>query len=90
MQKWFIQRKNVLLAILFAIVMSASPTSQLFGQLQKADLPRLSLTGTNNGYLDNLYSDGRIWLGYSDVKEREVIVPVYIQNLWAEIGRAHV
>lgn len=84
MQKWFIQRKNVLLAILFAIVMSASPTSQLFGQLQKADLPRLSLTGTNNGYLDNLYSDGRIWLGYSDVKEREVIVPVYIQNLWAE------
>ena len=84
MQKWFLQRKNVLLAILFAIVMSASPTSQLFGQLQKADLPRLSLTGTNNGYLDNLYSDGRIWLGYSDVKEREVIVPVYIQNLWAE------
>jgi len=84
MQEWFLQRKNILLAILFAMVMGISPSSQVFGQLQKADLPKLSLTGTNNGYLDNLYSDGRIWLGYSDIKEREIVVPVYIQNLWAE------
>ncbi|MBK9248393.1 MAG: T9SS type A sorting domain-containing protein [Ignavibacteria bacterium] len=84
MQKWFLQRKNILFTILFAMTIVISPSSQMYGQLQKADLPRLSLTGTNNGYLDNLYSDGRIWLGYSDIKEREVIVPVYIQNLWAE------
>jgi len=56
----------------------------LFSQatLQKADIPVLSLTGRDNNYNSNLYSDGRIWLGYADDRVREVLIPVFMKNLW--------
>lgn len=50
-----------------------------------SNLPTLSLTGADNAYNDQYYSDGRIWAGYSDDKEREILVPVFMQNfLWDE------
>jgi hypothetical protein len=55
---------------------------KLFAAIPKADLPYLSLTGRENGYDNSLYSDGRLWLGYADDRVREVLVPVYIKNLW--------
>lgn len=47
-----------------------------------ANLPTLSLTGADNAYNDQYYSDGRIWAGYADPKEREILVPVFMQNFW--------
>jgi len=54
----------------------------LFAAIPKADIPVLSLTGRDNNYNGNLYSDGRIWLGYADDRVREVLVPVFMKNLW--------
>lgn len=48
----------------------------------QALLPKLSLTGTDNGFNDNFYSDGRIWLGSADNRIQEILVPVFINNQW--------
>lgn len=45
-------------------------------------LPKLSLTGTDNGFNDNFYSDGRLWLGNADNRIQEILVPVFINNQW--------
>ena len=55
---------------------------RVYAAIPKADIPMLSLTGRENGYNNAVYSDGRIWLGYADTRIREILVPVYIKNLW--------
>lgn len=82
MKKQFLQLQNKLLIVMLLSACSLFVTNNQLQALQKADIPRLSLLGQNNGYNNQVYSDGRIWLGFSDVKEREILVPVFLQNLW--------
>lgn len=50
----------------------------------KPILPRLSLTGAGSGYDAQWYPDGRIWVPYStEFQQREILVPVFIENRWA-------
>ncbi|MBS1536741.1 MAG: T9SS type A sorting domain-containing protein [Bacteroidetes bacterium] len=82
MKKQFLQlRSKILFMMLLGVFTFVIPNSQM-SALQKADIPKLSLLGANNGYNNQVYSDGRIWLGFADVKQREILVPVFMQNLW--------
>ncbi len=74
------RRNSALLFLSLCIALMGS--LNLFAAIPKADIPVLSLTGRDNNYNGNLYSDGRIWLGYADDRVREVLVPVFMKNLW--------
>ena len=74
------RRTSTLLFLSLCIALMGS--LNLFAAIPKADIPVLSLTGRDNNYNGNLYSDGRIWLGYADDRVREVLVPVFMKNLW--------
>lgn len=76
-------KSNLTLAIMFVAVLFTwvNQTDDLKAQAQ-ALIPKLSLTGTDNGFNDNFYSDGRIWLGNSDNRIQEILVPVFINNQW--------
>ncbi len=67
--------KLVGLLILAFIVLS-----NVNANAQKPLSPRLSLTGENVGYDANAYPDGRFWAAPSTSQDREVLVPVFIQN----------
>jgi hypothetical protein len=82
MKKQFLQLRNNILILMLLVTGLLILTNNHAKALQKADIPKLSLLGANNAYNNQVYSDGRIWLGFSDVKEREILVPVFIQNLW--------
>lgn len=82
MKKQFLQLRSNLLLVMLLTAGSLFLTNSKSLALQKADIPKLSLLGASNGYSNQIYSDGRIWLGFSDVKQREILVPVFLQNLW--------
>lgn len=48
--------------------------------VSKPQAPILSLTGDFDGYDNFVYPDGRLWIPPSASAEREVLVPVFIQN----------
>ncbi len=58
-------------------------------QADNPQLPRLSLTGTGEGYLKELYPGGRIWVAPSDNGPREFLLPVFIQNDWQPKSNMH-
>jgi hypothetical protein len=76
------RRSSALLFLSLCIALMGSVNLFSQASLQKADIPVLSLTGRDNNYNSNLYSDGRIWLGYADDRVREVLIPVFMKNLW--------
>lgn len=76
------RRSSALLFLSLCIALMGSVNLFSQASLQKADIPVLSLTGRENNYNGNLYSDGRIWLGYADDRVREVLIPVFMKNLW--------
>lgn len=76
------RRSSALLFLSLCIALIGSVNLFSQASLQKADIPVLSLTGRDNNYNGNLYSDGRIWLGYADDRVREVLIPVFMKNLW--------
>lgn len=76
------RRSSALLFLSLCIALMGSVNLFSQASLQKADIPVLSLTGRDNNYNGNLYSDGRIWLGYADDRVREVLIPVFMKNLW--------
>ena len=76
------RRSSALLFLSLCIALMGSVNLFSQASLQKADIPVLSLTGRENNYNSNLYSDGRIWLGYADDRVREVLIPVFMKNLW--------
>lgn len=82
MKKQFLQLRSSILLVMLLTASSMFLTNNQLHALQKADIPKLSLLGQSNGYNNQVYSDGRIWLGFSDVKQREILVPVFLQNLW--------
>ncbi len=65
------------LAIVFCLFATVTETKAV-----KPDIPYLSLTGTDGGYDDNWYPDGRIWLPPSANGDREFLLPVFIDNRW--------
>lgn len=66
-----------LLIIAFILFANNDAKSQ---QVSRPQSPRLSLTGDNVGYDMNVYPDGRFWAAPSASQDREVLVPVFIQN----------
>jgi len=73
------RRNSALLFLSLCIALMGS--LNLFAAIPKADIPVLSLTGRDNNYNGNLYSDGRIWLGYADDRVREVLIPIYEESM---------
>lgn len=51
-----------------------------FAQISRPQSPKLSLTGQNQGYDSDIYPDGRFWAAPSNSQDREILVPVFIQN----------
>ncbi len=87
MNKYYLQLRGfriILGAILFfAFVLTASQDvwSQSYTYPQT---PKLSLTGTEEGYNADWYPDGRIWLPVTQRggSPREFLMPVFIDNKW--------
>jgi len=66
-----------MLIIAFVLFSSISANAQ---QVTRPQSPILSLTADNVGYNDAVYPDGRFWAAPSTSQDREVLVPVFIQN----------
>ena len=74
------RRSSALLFLSLCIAIMGS--MNLLAAIPKADIPVLNLTGRDNNYNSTVYSDGRMWLGYADDRVREILVPVFMKNLW--------
>src|SRR6056300_705551 len=58
-----------------------------FGSVEAQDYPRipvLSLTGQEGGYNDQWFENGRVLLPRNTNFDREFLVPVFIDNRWAD------
>lgn len=99
MKQFLFRSKGILLSIFVLTVMSLTFTEVVRAQnnqicpqdRQYPMIPKLSLTGGDGGYNKDLYPDGRIWITPSSAqKEREVLIPVFIDNgfytQWDRIG----
>lgn len=63
--------------------------AQAQGQSKDPQIPRLTLTGQDQGYRADLYPGGRIWVAPSDNGPREFLVPVFIENDWQAKPNMH-
>lgn len=53
-------------------------------EAQYPKIPVLSLTGQDNGYSDQWFENGRVLLPRNTNYQREFLVPVFIDNRWAD------
>lgn len=76
---------HLLLGLMFALTFVFSAVENAYSQAEniRPKLPVLSLTGAADGYDENIYPDGRIWLPPSQDGTREFLLPVFINNKWA-------
>ena len=79
------QGMKVLMGLALVIGLLFSTGQDAFA-FDKPAVPNLTLTGTDDGYNEEWYPDGRIWIPTSEKYEhpREFLVPVWIENRWAK------
>ncbi|ROL61636.1 T9SS C-terminal target domain-containing protein [Bacteroidetes/Chlorobi group bacterium ChocPot_Mid] len=70
--------------LLFLLVTIATENAWSQSAFTTPQVPKLSLTGADDGYNADWYPDGRIWLPVSqrDGSPREFLMPVFIDNKW--------
>jgi len=64
--------------LLFLAMFLVTATAEAI--VTKPQSPVLSLTADMEGYDNTIYPDGRLWIPPSSSTEREILVPVFIQN----------
>lgn len=55
-------------------------TAKMEALVSRPQAPILSLTADKEGYDNTIYPDGRLWIPPSASAQREILVPVFIQN----------
>jgi len=76
------QRSVGLLFALLLIGFISMLTENAYSQIRPA-IPILSLTGASDGWNEDWYPDGRIWIPPSKGNEvREFLLPVFVKNQW--------
>lgn len=69
--------------VLALLALTAVISGEATAQVNRPELPTLSLTGAMSGWNNNIYPDGRIWVPRRGVNgERILTVPVFVRNCW--------
>jgi hypothetical protein len=81
MKQHILQRKSIhiLFALAITLVMIGSNAQELSAQTQAPQFPILSISG-GDGYNDEWYPDGRIWTSYAHNGEKELLIPIFMDN----------
>ena len=73
-------RKILTLTFVFALIFGVTRNSEA-----QPEIPRLSLTGVDQGYYEDWYPDGRLWTPVAHNGDREIYVPIFIENKWETV-----
>lgn len=82
-RRYAIWARNTIVGVLAMLAMTAVFSTKSIAQVNRPELPTLSLTGAMSGWNNNIYPDGRIWVPRRGVNgERILTVPVFVRNCW--------
>lgn len=82
-RRYALWSSSVRAAVVLLLVALTGVGLELVAQVNKPELPVLSLTGERSSWKTAYYPDGRIWTSKRGPNgERQVLVPVFITNCW--------